>query len=95
MANFNHRVSFLENSIISSVLEHLLGTLDIREIKREINTRNQKIKHFACERDFFGREITRIQHISSHSISLKSFENPRIKHFSSHLSSRRMLQTQV
>ena len=34
MANFNHRVSFLENSIISSVLEHLLGTLDIREIER-------------------------------------------------------------
>ena len=39
-----------------------------------------EIKHFACERDFYVHEFTRIKHISSHSIFLISSEIIHLKH---------------
>ena len=56
--------------------------------------RDHKIKHFACERDLFVREIPRIKHFSSHSVS-KNFEYSRIKHFSSHQIPRKIFYTLV
>ena len=83
-------------SIFLSCWTHLkLGSLFIYYTFEPFCTGYHKIKHFACERDIFVREIPRLKHISSRSISLKSFEYPRLKHFSIHPNSRKMLQTQV
>ena len=77
-------------SIFLSCWTHLkLGSLFIYYTFEPFCTGYHKIKHFACERDIFVREIPRLKHISSRSISLKSFEYPRFKHFSIHPNSRK------